>query len=179
MFLTFGNVTRSWRIIQTSRKCIFEWSIEPKMRFLAIFLSLVCWIDLILHIVIVLNVYQLSAMLPGQAGSFKNQKNAFWMIQRAKKEVFGRFSRLVGLIGLVIELRKLRSQSSQRCQRSQSCQRSQRSQRLLIEKWEVFKLKLSMSLHDVTVLNFSWAQASISQLQLRSGLGMLVSLLGC
>ena len=47
------------------------------MRFLAIFLSLVCLIDLILHIVIVLNVYQLSAMLPGQAGSFKNQKNAF------------------------------------------------------------------------------------------------------
>ena len=47
------------------------------MRFLAIFLSLVCWIDLILHIVIVLNVYQLSAMLPGQAGSFRNQKNAF------------------------------------------------------------------------------------------------------
>ena len=31
--LTFGNVTRSWRIIQTSRKCIIEWSKGPKMRF--------------------------------------------------------------------------------------------------------------------------------------------------
>ena len=61
------------------------------MRFLAIFLSLVCWIDLILHIVIVLNVYQLSAMLPGQAGSFKNHKNAFLNDQSDISEVFGHF----------------------------------------------------------------------------------------
>ena len=56
-FPTFGNVTRSWRIIQRSQISIFEWSKRPKMRFLAIFLSLVCWIDLILHIVIELNVF--------------------------------------------------------------------------------------------------------------------------
>ena len=49
-FLTFGNVTRSWRIIQRSQKCIFEWSKEPKKKFLVIFWTLVCWIDLILHI---------------------------------------------------------------------------------------------------------------------------------
>ena len=73
-FLTFGNVTRSWRTIQISQKCIFEWSKRPKKRFLAIFLSLVCWFNLILHIVIVLNVLQLSVMLPGHEGSFKDYK---------------------------------------------------------------------------------------------------------
>ena len=62
-FLTFGNVTRSWRIIQTSQKCSFEWSERPKVRFLAIFRSLACWIDLILHIVIVLNVLRHMARL--------------------------------------------------------------------------------------------------------------------
>ena len=39
-----------------SQKCIFERSKEPKKSFLAIFWTLVCWIDLILHNVIVLNV---------------------------------------------------------------------------------------------------------------------------
>ena len=38
-FLTFGNVTKLWKITQKSKKCIFEWSKEPKQRFLAIFLS--------------------------------------------------------------------------------------------------------------------------------------------
>ena len=87
-FPTFGNVTRSWRIIQRSQISIFEWSKRPKMRFLAIFLSLVCWIGLILHSVIVLNVYQLSAMLPGQAGSFKNQKNVFLNDPKCQKGFF-------------------------------------------------------------------------------------------
>ena len=86
--ITFNNANRSWKIIQRSQKCIFEWSKRPKKRFLAIFLSLVCWIDLILHIVIVLNVYQLSAMLPGQAGSFKNQKNVFLNDPKCQKGVF-------------------------------------------------------------------------------------------
>ena len=90
-FPTFGNVTRSWRIIQRSQISIFEWSKRPKKRFLAIFLSLVCWIDLILQIGVVLNVFQLSAMLPGHEGSFKDHKYPFWMTQKAKKEVFGPF----------------------------------------------------------------------------------------
>ena len=47
-FLTFGNSTRSWRIIQKSQKCTFEWSKERKNRFWAIFCSFVCWIYLIL-----------------------------------------------------------------------------------------------------------------------------------
>ena len=32
-FSGFGNLTRSWRIIQKSLKCIFEWSKAPKKRF--------------------------------------------------------------------------------------------------------------------------------------------------
>ena len=91
-FLTFGNVTRSWRIIQRSQKCIFEWSKRPKKRFSAIFLSLVCWIDLILHIVIDLNVFQLSAMLPGHEGSFKGHKNAFLNDPKGQKRGFWPFS---------------------------------------------------------------------------------------
>ena len=85
MVLTIWPWYGSCWIIQKSEKCIFEWSKEPKKRFLAIFLSLVCWIDLILHIVIELNVFQLSAMWPGHEGSFKDHKNAFWMIQKPKK----------------------------------------------------------------------------------------------
>ena len=50
---------------------------KGQKRFSAIFLSLVCWIDLILHIVIELNVFQLSAMLTGREGSFKDHKNVF------------------------------------------------------------------------------------------------------
>ena len=64
-------------IIQKSQKCIFEWSKEPKKRVLAIFWSLVCWIDLILHILIELNVFEHSATLPGHDGSCKSHKNAF------------------------------------------------------------------------------------------------------
>ena len=48
---------------------------SQKKRFLAIFWSSVCWIDLIMHILIVLSVFQLLATLPGHKGSFKNQKN--------------------------------------------------------------------------------------------------------
>ena len=75
------------------------------MRFLAIFLSLVCWIDLILHIVIVLNVYQLSAMLPGQAGSFKNQKNAFLNDPKSQKKRFlAIFWSLVCWVDLILHI---------------------------------------------------------------------------
>ena len=49
---------------------------------------------MILHIVIVLDVYQLSAMLPGQAGSFKNQKTAFLNDPKSQKRGFGPFSGL-------------------------------------------------------------------------------------
>ena len=91
-FTVFGNVTRSLRTIQISQKSIFEWSKVPKKRYLAIFLSLVYWIDLILHIVIELNVFQLSGMLPGHGGSFKDHKMHFWMIRKPKKRGFWPFS---------------------------------------------------------------------------------------
>ena len=61
------------------------------MRFLAIFLSLVCWIDLILHIVIVLNVFQLSARSPGHEGSFEKYKNAFFNDLKSQKRGFRHF----------------------------------------------------------------------------------------
>ena len=48
-FLTFGNTTRSWRIIKKSGKSIYEWAKEPKKSFLVMFSSLVCWINLILR----------------------------------------------------------------------------------------------------------------------------------
>ena len=91
-FRPFCNITRSCRIIQRSQKCIFEWSKRPKKRFLVIFWSLVCWFDLILHIVIVLNVFQLSAMLPGREGSFKDHKNAFLNDPKGQKRGFRAFS---------------------------------------------------------------------------------------
>ena len=74
MVLTIWPWYGSCWIIQKSEKCIFEWSKEPKKWFLAVFLSLVCWIDLILHIVIVLNVFQHVATLPCHEGSFKNHE---------------------------------------------------------------------------------------------------------
>ena len=64
---------------------------SQKREFLANFLSLVCWIDLILHIVIVLNVFQLSAMLPGREGPFKDHKNAFLNDPKGQKRGFSGF----------------------------------------------------------------------------------------
>ena len=93
-FPAFDNITRSWRIIQMSQKCIFEWSKEPKMRFLAILWTLVCWIDLILHNVIVINVFQHSTTLPDHEGSFKCHKNAFLNDPKSQKWGFWPFSGL-------------------------------------------------------------------------------------
>ena len=89
---TSGNITRSWRIIQRSQKCIFEWSKEPKNTFLAIFWSLDCLIGMILHIVIVLDIFQHFATLPCHEGSFKNHKNAFLNDPKSQKWGFWPFS---------------------------------------------------------------------------------------
>ena len=88
---TFGNTTRSWGVIQKSPESIFECCEVPKMRLLAIILSLVCWIDLILHMMIEFYVFHHSATLPGHEGSFKSLKKYYWMIQSAKKWVFDHF----------------------------------------------------------------------------------------
>ena len=93
-FPTFSYVTRSQRIIQRSQKCIFQWSKSPKKRFLAIFWTLVCQINLILHNVIVLNVFQHSTTLPDHEGSFKCHKNAFLNDSKEPKSGFWPFSGL-------------------------------------------------------------------------------------
>ena len=67
------------------------------MRFLAIFRSLVCWIELILHIMIELNVFQHLAKSPGREGPFKNHKNPFLNDPKGKKEGFGHFLKFVRL----------------------------------------------------------------------------------
>ena len=91
-FPTFGKVTRSWRIIQKLQKCSFEWSKVPKKRFLAIFRSLVCSIDLILHIVIVLKVFQHLETSLGHEGPFRNHKNSFLNNPKCQYRGFWPFS---------------------------------------------------------------------------------------
>ena len=156
-FLTFGNGTRLWKIIQKSQKCIFEWSKEQKNSFMASSWTSVCWIDLILHILMVLNVFWLLAMVPGHEGSFKNHKSAYLNDPMNQRRGFWPSSSLVALICLVTGSRRLRIQHSQRCERSQ---RYQKKTKTVNSEVKFFWLKLSMSLHDVTVLNVSWGQAS-------------------
>ena len=97
-FPTFGNVTMLWRVFLNSEKCIFEWSKEPKRRFLAIFWTLVYWIVLILHNVIEINVFQHSTTLLDHEGSFKCHKNAFLNDPKSQKWGFWSFSG-VGSVG--------------------------------------------------------------------------------
>ena len=65
----------------------FEWSIQ----LLAIFLSLVHRINLILHILTILNGVNNLVMIWLMLDHSKSRKMHFWMIQRAKTEVFVHF----------------------------------------------------------------------------------------
>ena len=96
IMIVLNGVNNFWScwIIQKSKKCIFEWSKEPKKRFLVIFCSLICWMDLTLHNVIVLNVFQHSTTLPDHEGSFKCHKNAFLNDPKSQKRGFWPFSGL-------------------------------------------------------------------------------------
>ena len=67
---------------------------SQKKRFLAFFWTLVSWIDLVMHILIVLNVFQDSATLPGHGGSFKSHRNASLNDPKCKKRDFWPFSGL-------------------------------------------------------------------------------------
>ena len=58
------------------------------------FSSLVGRMDFILHILIVLNILNDSVMVSFMLDHSKIRKTHFWMIQRAKKEVFGYFLKL-------------------------------------------------------------------------------------
>ena len=91
MILTSGLSYRPCWIIQKSQKCLFQWSKQPKMRFLVIFLSLVHWIYLILHILIELNGLHALASVSVMLGHSKTTKMPFWMIQIAKNKLLGRF----------------------------------------------------------------------------------------
>ena len=53
-----------------------------------VLVCLVCWNDLILHIVIVLNVFQLSAILLGDEEACKDHKNAFLNDPKSQKRSF-------------------------------------------------------------------------------------------
>ena len=61
------------------------------MRFLAIFLSFVHRIDLKLHILILLNDLDSWAVISPMLDHSKITKMSFWMIQRAKNEVYSHF----------------------------------------------------------------------------------------
>ena len=82
---TLCKVNRSWMIIQKPQKLVYDWSKEPKMRFLVIFINLVWWIDLILQIVIEVNVFKHSARLTDHERSFKYHKNVFWNDPNSQK----------------------------------------------------------------------------------------------
>ena len=77
---------------------------SAKKRFVAIFRSLVCWIDLIMHIVIELNVFQHSATSPGREGPFKNHKNPFLNDPKCKKRFLAIFRSLVCWIDLILHI---------------------------------------------------------------------------
>ena len=102
MILTNGLFYRPCWIIQKSKKCLFEWSKQPKMRFLAIFLSFVHRIDLKLHIFILLNDVDSWAVISLVLDHSKIWKMPFWMIQIAKNEVFDHFLELGALDRLQI-----------------------------------------------------------------------------
>ena len=91
MILTIGLSYRPCWIIQKSQKCLFEWSKQPKMRFLAIFLSFVHRIDLKLHIFILLNDVDSWAVISLVLDHSKITKIPFWVIQRAKNDVFDHY----------------------------------------------------------------------------------------
>ena len=81
-FSTFGTVTRSWKMILKSQKCIFERPTEAKKKVMAIFYSLGCWIVLLSHILMVLNSFYHWYCYQVMKVHKKSQK---CMIQRAKK----------------------------------------------------------------------------------------------
>ena len=74
-------------IIFHATRRMFEWSIQ----FWVNFSGLVSWMDFILHILILLNCLNDLAIISLMLDHSKIRKMRFWMIQRAKKEVFGHF----------------------------------------------------------------------------------------
>ena len=86
MLLTIWLQYCSCWIIQKSQKCIFEWSKVPKRRIWANIWSLVSWIDLIMHTVIVQDRSNNLATIWHMLYHSKVTKMHFWMTQNAQKE---------------------------------------------------------------------------------------------
>ena len=70
-FSTVENIKKSLRIIEGSQKCTYEWTKEQKMMFFVIFFDHVCWIDVILHILTVINGFLYFATCLGHEASVK------------------------------------------------------------------------------------------------------------
>ena len=105
MVLTIWLIYGSCWIIQKWQKCIFEWSKEPKKRFLTIFWRLVCWIDLIWHIVIVLKCFpSFSSLAMSWRIIQRSRKYIFEMIQRAKRRFLAISWILVCWINLILHI---------------------------------------------------------------------------
>ena len=105
MILTSGFSYRSCWITQKSQKCLFGCSKEPKMRFLAIFLSYVHRIDLKLHILILLNDHDLWAVISPVLNHSKITKLPFWIIQiEPKMGFYTNFWSLVNQIDLIFDI---------------------------------------------------------------------------
>ena len=89
-----SNIRHHYQVMKDHSKITemhFGWSKKPKNRFLAIFWSLVCWIDFILHIVMVLIfsiIWQRQLVMKDQS---KVTKIHCWMIQGAIKTGFWPF----------------------------------------------------------------------------------------
>ena len=83
-FSTFGTVTRSWRMILKSQKCIFERPTEAKKKFMTIFSSLGCWIDLLSHILMVLNSFYHWYCYQVMKVHKKNHRNAWFKEQKSR-----------------------------------------------------------------------------------------------
>ena len=86
----FYNFRQCYQVMKDHSKIanIHFWMIQkPKNDVLAIFLSLVCWIDLIWHIVLVLNVFQHLPTLPCHDISFKND-TGHDIMQKSQECVF-------------------------------------------------------------------------------------------
>ena len=89
-----NNFSTIWHMLDHSKVTKNAFLNDPKCqkkRFLAIIRSLVCWIDLILHIVIVLNVFNIRQCFQVMKDHSNITEMHFWMIHRAKNEVFRHF----------------------------------------------------------------------------------------
>ena len=133
------NLDQPWHFLPWdgyTRSGWFEWSIQ----LLAVFSSLVHWINLILHILIRLNGLNNLALISLMLDYSKITKMHFWMIQRAKIEFFGPFLEFGLLDRLDIAYCAMKMSRTWRCQkvwmsRSQEVLKSRSDRQVTV--WQV------------------------------------------